>query len=87
MFHNPFAKHPISRELIPEAQHWFERNGEMICAAHYKTSVLWFKTLIEALAGEMASELHFDEVAIETTSQLSSTKGFPAKSRVPAARQ
>ena len=61
VFHNPFAKHPISREFIPEAQHWFERNGEMICAAHYKTSVLWSKTLIQEAKTPMPTLADFQQ--------------------------
>jgi hypothetical protein len=47
IFHNPFAQHPFSRTLLPEATHWFNSGGEVICESHYKTSVLWSKTLIQ----------------------------------------
>lgn len=46
VFHNPHARHSLPRELIPEAQHWFERNGEIVCEAHYETSILWSTTRI-----------------------------------------
>src|SRR5260370_34979079 len=32
---------------MPEATHWFERDGEMICEAYYKTSILWSQTMIQ----------------------------------------
>jgi hypothetical protein len=47
IFHNPFAQRPLPRALLPEATHWFEADGEVICEAHYETSVLWSKTLIQ----------------------------------------
>ncbi len=47
VFHNPYARHPVPRELVPEATHWFERDGEMICEAHYETSILWSQTIIQ----------------------------------------
>jgi hypothetical protein len=47
VFHNPHAQHPLPRALLPEATHWFEAAGEVICEAHYETSVLWSKTLIQ----------------------------------------
>jgi hypothetical protein len=47
VFHNPFAQHPLPHALVPEATHWFEVEGEIVCEAHYETSVLWSKTLIQ----------------------------------------
>ena len=47
VFHNPHARYPLPRELIPEAMHWFEIDGEIICEAYYETSILWSKTLIQ----------------------------------------
>ncbi len=47
IFHNPFAQHPFHRTLLPEATHWFHAGGEIICEAHYGTSVLWSRTLIQ----------------------------------------
>lgn len=47
IFHNPFARHPFPRTLLPEATHWFEAGDGVICESHYKTSVLWSKTLIQ----------------------------------------
>ncbi|MCK0122557.1 hypothetical protein MWU61_18545 [Loktanella sp. F6476L] len=46
VFHNPHALHPTPRELLPEATHWFERNGEIECEAFYETSILWSQTMI-----------------------------------------
>lgn len=46
VFHNPFARHPIRRELLPEATHWFEREGAIDDEAFYDTSILWSRTLI-----------------------------------------
>lgn len=47
VFHNPFARYPMSRELLPEATHWFEHDGELICSAVYEHSVLWSQTYIQ----------------------------------------
>jgi hypothetical protein len=47
IFHNPFARHPIPRTLLPEATHWFHAGGEVVCESHYETSVLWSRTLIQ----------------------------------------
>ncbi|MBF0429325.1 MAG: hypothetical protein HQL94_10415, partial [Magnetococcales bacterium] len=46
VFHNPFARHPLPHELVPEATHWFDHGGELICESFYKTSILKSKTLI-----------------------------------------
>ena len=48
VFHNPFARHPLSRALLREATHWFKAGGEIICESLYETSVLWSKTLIQS---------------------------------------
>ena len=67
VFHNPHARYPILRPLIPEAQHWFERDGEIVCEAHYETSILWSQTRVlnstdpvptieEILAGNAAED-------------------------------
>ena len=47
VFHNPFARHPVPFDLLPEACHWFEQNGERICQTIYETSILWSQTLIQ----------------------------------------
>jgi hypothetical protein len=47
VFHNPYARYPIPRELLPEATHWFELDGEIICEAYYETSILWSRTCIQ----------------------------------------
>lgn len=46
VFHNPFARHPIADELIPEATHWRLIDGEWLCRSHYPMSILWSRTLI-----------------------------------------
>lgn len=46
VFHNPFARHPVPFELLPEAQHWFEEKGEWQCSAVYEASILWSQTRI-----------------------------------------
>lgn len=46
VFHNPFARHPVPHALLPEATHWFEQDGEKVCASHYETSILWSETHI-----------------------------------------
>jgi hypothetical protein len=47
VFHNPFARHPLPRTLLPEATHWLEIEREFVCQSHYETSILWSKTLIQ----------------------------------------
>ncbi len=47
MFHNPYARYPVPRALLPEATHWFNDDGEMTCKAYYETSVLWSVTRIQ----------------------------------------
>ena len=47
VFHNPFARHPALFELLPEATHWFDEGGEMMCRSHYPYSILWSQTLIQ----------------------------------------
>jgi hypothetical protein len=46
VFHNPFAKHPASLDLLPEATHWFRQDGELICSSVYEHSILWSTTMI-----------------------------------------
>ncbi|MBB4120735.1 hypothetical protein [Martelella radicis] len=46
VFHNPYARHPVSFDLLPEATHWFEQDGEWMCSSVYEASVLWSQTLI-----------------------------------------
>jgi len=46
VFHNPFARHPVSRELLPEATHWFEEGGERVSRSYYEPSILWSTTRI-----------------------------------------
>lgn len=40
VYHNPLARHPLPFELLPECTHWFERGGEIICAAFHEKTVL-----------------------------------------------
>lgn len=47
VFHNPFARHQLPFELVPEATHWFEENGERLCSSFYETSILWSQTRIQ----------------------------------------
>jgi len=47
IFHNRFARHPVPFELLPEATHWYEENGERLCSTVYETSILWLRTLIQ----------------------------------------
>lgn len=46
VFHNPYARHPVSVDLLPEATHWFEQAGEWMCSSVYEASILWSQTLI-----------------------------------------
>lgn len=47
VFHNPYARYPIPFELIPEATHWFDQDGEMMCSAVNEHSILWSQTVIQ----------------------------------------
>ncbi|WP_286800105.1 hypothetical protein [Pseudomonas sp. UBA4034] len=47
IFHNPLAEHPLSREILPEATHWFVRDQETICEAFYETQILHSLTLVQ----------------------------------------
>lgn len=46
VFHNPHALLPFPRSLLPEATHWFERNGETISESVYETTILSSRTLV-----------------------------------------
>ena len=46
VFHNPFARHPVAFDLLPEATHWFDKDGEVISSTIYEHSILWSKTMI-----------------------------------------
>lgn len=46
VFHNPYAKHPFPRTLLPEATHWFQQGGNIECASHYETAILSSQTLV-----------------------------------------
>ncbi|OMG58188.1 hypothetical protein [Brevundimonas sp. ZS04] len=40
VFHNPLAARPIDFELLPDATHWFEKDGEIHCHTVWANSVL-----------------------------------------------
>jgi hypothetical protein len=46
VFHNPFARHPVPHELLPESTHWFDQGGERVCHSFYEPSILWSTTHI-----------------------------------------
>ena len=46
VFHNPFARFPVPFDLLPEAMHWFDYDGERVCKSFYAYSILWSQTLI-----------------------------------------
>ena len=46
VFHNPYARLPLPRSILPEATHWFERNGETVSESPYETSILSSRTLV-----------------------------------------
>jgi hypothetical protein len=46
VFHNPFARYPISNQLLPEATHWRLTDGEVACSAFYEPSILRSRTCI-----------------------------------------
>jgi hypothetical protein len=45
VFHNPQAEYPINFDLLPGANHWFERDGEVQCETIWEWSVLASVTL------------------------------------------
>lgn len=47
VFHNPNAKHPLDRALLPEAAHWLPVDGVMDCQTFFKNTVLRSRTLIQ----------------------------------------
>ena len=55
VFHNPYARYPLSRNLIPEGTHWFARDGEIVCEAFYQTSILWSQTMNSERHGSNAT--------------------------------
>ncbi len=59
VFHNPFARHPVPFELLPEACHWFEEGGERVCRTVYETSILYSQTLVQ---DENAPRLRLDDL-------------------------
>lgn len=46
VFHNPYARNPLPRALLPEASHWMEVNGAIDCLPYYATGILWSRSLI-----------------------------------------
>jgi len=46
VFHNPYARHPVPFELVPEATHWSDQAGELTCSAFYERSIWWSLTRI-----------------------------------------
>jgi len=47
VFHNPYARHPMSRAVLPEATHWFERDGELQCERFHEVAILRSRTWIQ----------------------------------------
>lgn len=47
VFHNPMARHPLPIELLPECTHWFEKDGEIVCAAFHEKTVLGSISLVQ----------------------------------------
>lgn len=47
VFHNPFAQYPVPLELVPEATHWFDQDGEKVCSSVYEHLILWSTTVIQ----------------------------------------
>ena len=47
VFHNPLAKHPLSREVLPEATHWFRQDQDTVCEAFYETQILHSRTFVQ----------------------------------------
>lgn len=53
VFHNPFARDGLPPAMLPEATHWIELDGELVCRSHYETNILWSGTLIQDRADEI----------------------------------
>ncbi|WP_217907902.1 hypothetical protein [Parasphingorhabdus flavimaris] len=53
VFHNPHARNTVRKDLLPEATHWFEKDGEIVSESYYETSVLWSQTLIQNIEDPM----------------------------------
>ena len=47
VFHNPYAHSPLPKSLLPEATHWFDRNGETVSESPYEISILSSRTLVQ----------------------------------------
>lgn len=47
VFHNPLARNPLDRDMLPEATHWFVRGQETICEAFYETQILHSRTFVQ----------------------------------------
>lgn len=47
VFHNPFAQYPMSRELLREATHWFEKDGDLVCESFHAPAILRSRTIVE----------------------------------------
>lgn len=47
VFHNPFARHPLPLDLLPEAAHWLEVDGAMDVVRHHEQAILWSRTLVQ----------------------------------------
>ncbi|QQE91095.1 hypothetical protein [Azotobacter chroococcum] len=48
VFHNPNAEHPFPFNLLPDATHWFEHEGDIICRTVWEHTVLASMTAIQA---------------------------------------
>ncbi|MGY2313527.1 hypothetical protein ACW9I6_02470 [Pseudomonas sp. SDO5522_S412] len=59
VFHNPLAAHPLSKEILPEATHWFVRSHGTICEAFYETQILHSQTLIQPKTQPKLTLKHF----------------------------
>ncbi len=65
VFHNPFAKHPVSRELLPEATHWFKQDGEIMFSSFYETSISRSRTDIQNETDKMPT---LDDLTLDPVS-------------------
>jgi hypothetical protein len=55
VFHNPHAKYPFPRSLLPEATHWFQQGDDIVCESHYETAILNSMTLVMPKSKPMPS--------------------------------
>ncbi len=52
VFHNPFARNPMSRKLLREATQWFYENGEIVCESFHAPAIIRSRTFTHDLTNK-----------------------------------